>query len=335
MTKGNWERRAEMSLIRRTEAKEKKATKSDTTKINTESILQKLQRDDKLISSGAHVSVWLADPTEKMLCKCFMRRDDCRNKKCKLQHDGVTIAHLRNVPFTASTETPPIQESEKSCLPPVPINEVAAKDSSRIMFIAVDGACIFDYLLPDLWHKWSAAHNPPGPPNSNALKSPTLSEKSRKSAAKGASTLLPLAEEGSDDAHSTSDATDSTDESETETETETEIAEKKQKVPKKTSAASSSSKKIFFTSESDGKQLSDVLTYLSNEDVIALLLCGKMTKSICLTDYAVRRRKKEAISAFAHDMSKKKKEEKRKKAKNACISKVDKKDAFARGATIR
>jgi hypothetical protein len=41
MTKGNWERRAEMSLIRRTEAKEKKASKSDTTKINTESILQK------------------------------------------------------------------------------------------------------------------------------------------------------------------------------------------------------------------------------------------------------------------------------------------------------
>ena len=77
------------------------------------------------------------------------------------------------------------------------------------------------------------------------------------------------------------------------------------------------------------------MTYLSNEDVISLLFCAKITKSICLKDEAVRQRKKEAISAFAHDISKKKKEEKRKKAKNACISKVDKKDAFARGATIR
>ena len=337
MTKGNWERRAEMSLIRRTEAKEKKASRSDTTKINLESILHKLQRDEQLIASGANTNVWLSDPTEAMLCKCYMRRDDCRNKKCKLIHDGVTIAHLRNVPYTPSTETPPVQESEKSCLPPVSINEIAAKDSHRIMFIAVDGACIFDYLLPDVWHTWSAAHNPPLPPNTNALKSPTLSEKSRKSAMKGSSALQPLREECSDDAHSITDAAaDSTDESEEETgEKDAEAVEKKQKVPKKHSAASSSSKRIFFTTESEGKSLSNVMTYLSNEDVISLLFCAKITKSICLKDEAVRQRKKEAISAFAHDISKKKKEEKRKKAKNACISKVDKKDAFARGATIR
>ena len=316
-----------MSLIRRTEAKEKKASRSDTTKINLESILHKLQRDEQLLASGANINVWLSDPTEAMLCKCYMRKDDCRNKKCKLQHNGVTIAHLRNVTFIPSAETPPVQESEKSCLPPVTVHEVAAKESSKIMFIAVDGACVFDYLYPDLWHKWIAAHNPTAPTDSDILRSPTLSEKARKSAMKGTSPLLPRQDETEDNSGS------GTSSSEDEVEVEKSIR-RQEKVLSKISVSSSSSR-TFFSSESDGKNLSKIFAFLSNEDVISLLCCGKITKSIVLKDETVRQRKKEAISAFAHDVSKKKKEEKRKKAKNACISKVDKKDAFARGATIR
>jgi hypothetical protein len=330
MTKGNWERRAEMSLIRRTEAKEKKASKSDTTKINLESILQKLQRDEQLILSGGNVNVWLKDPTENLLCKCYMRRDDCRNKKCKLIHDGVNIGHLRNVPYTASTETPPVQETEKACLPPVPISEVAAKESSRIMFIAVDGACIFDYLNPELWHKWIAAHNPVCPTDSDILRSPSLGDKARKSAAKGVSPLLPTLEETDNDDDAQNIGATSEEDSE-----EENILKTKTETPKKVSSSSSSSNRIFFKSDAEAKSMSAVFTFLSNDDVISVLCCGKASKSICLKDEGVRQRKKEAIAAFAHDASKKKKEEKRKKAKNACISKVDKKDAFARGATIR
>lgn len=317
-----------MSLIRRTEAKEKKASRSDTTKINLESILHKLQRDEQLLASGANINVWLSDPTETMLCKCYMRKDDCRNKKCKLRHNGVTIANLRNVTFTPSSETPLVQESEKACLPPVSVHDVAAKESSKIMFIAVDGACVFDYLYPDLWHKWIAAHNPTAPTDSDILRSPTLSEKARKSSLKGTSPLLPRQDETED--NSGSDSHYSEDETETD-----KSARKYEKIPVKVSEHSSSSSRTFFSSEAEAKNLSKIFTFLSNEDVISLLICGKTPKSLVLKDEAVRQRKKEAISAFAHDVSKKKKEEKRKKAKNACISKVDKKDAFARGATIR
>ena len=149
-----------MSLIRRTEAKEKKASKNDITRIKPESILHKLQRDEKLILSGARVNVWLSDPTDELICKCYMRRE-CRNKKCKLPHDGVTISHLRNVPYVVNADNH--TESEKASMLPVPLDEVPAKESSRIMFIAVDGTCIFDYLCPELWHQWIAVHQPPTP----------------------------------------------------------------------------------------------------------------------------------------------------------------------------
>lgn len=321
-----------MSLIRRTEAKEKKASKSDTTKINLESILQKLQRDEQLIASGANVNVWLTDPSENMLCKCYMRRDDCRSKKCKLAHNGVTIAHIRNVPFTASTDSHGLQESEKACLPPVALDTVTAKESNKIMFIAVDGACVFDYLNHDLWHKWIAVHHPVCPTDSDILRSPTT-EKSRKTASNGTA-ILPALLEAEKEADHEETQSESTSVGDSEEEKE-KVPKKEEKISKKLSASSSSSKKIFFASEADGKSLSQVFTFLSNEEVIALLCCSKITKSVCLKDELVRQRKKEAISAFAHDVSKKKKEEKRKKAKNACISKVDKKDAFARGATIR
>lgn len=309
-----------MSLIRRTEAKEKKASRNDTTKIKPESVLQKLHRDQQLALSGALVSVFLSDPSEHLICKCYMRRDDCRIKKCKLPHDGVTIAHLKNVPYSVNLESHAVQESEKTSLPPVPLDEVAAKESGRIMFISVDGSCVYDYLHPEVWHQWIAIHQPALPDSEETTGSIAMKEKSSHSPF----AIIP-AHAASEEIENKCDILD----------IENKITVNEDIVNGVSSVSSSSSKSIFFVSEGEGKVTSKIFTFLSNEDVISLLCCSKVTKSICLKDEQVRHRKKEALSLQSHDLSKKKKEEKRKKAKNACISKVDKKDAFARGATIR
>jgi hypothetical protein len=39
-----------------------------------------------------------------------------------------------------------IQESEKACLSPIPMDEVPYKEASRIMFIAIEKECVYDYL---------------------------------------------------------------------------------------------------------------------------------------------------------------------------------------------
>ena len=250
-----------------------------------------------------------------------MRRDDCRIKKCKLPHDGVTVAHLKNVPYTVNTDIHALRESEKTSLPPVPLDEVAAKESGRIMFISVDGSCIYDYLHPEVWHQWIALHQPIILDSDECTSSIAKTEKS---------THCPFG------ASSGTSGTDNAISEEIESKSDVEdISDERGERVELALICSSSSKPVFFVSEGEGKVASKIFTFLSDEDVISLLCCSKVTKSMCLKDEVVRQRKKEAISLLSHDLSKKKKEEKRKKAKNACISKVDKKDAFARGATIR
>jgi hypothetical protein len=80
-----------LSLIRRTAAKEKKALKNDATRINPESVLEKLKRDEQLTLSGVRVTIYLTDQSDKSMCKCQMRTEDCRLKKCKLSHNGIYI----------------------------------------------------------------------------------------------------------------------------------------------------------------------------------------------------------------------------------------------------
>jgi hypothetical protein len=50
-----------LSLIRRTAAKEKKTLKNDATRINPESILEKLKRDEQFTLSGVRVTTYLTD----------------------------------------------------------------------------------------------------------------------------------------------------------------------------------------------------------------------------------------------------------------------------------
>lgn len=306
-----------MSLIRRTAAKEKKASKNDTTKINLESVLQKLQRDEQLLVSGVRVNVYLTDQTEKSMCKCYMRTEDCRVKKCKLSHEGMTVFHLKNIIFDGSSSgVDGLQESEKACLPPIPLEEVVAKDSSKIMFISIGKDCVFDYMHPEIWHEWVALNRP-----ASVAKEDDDSKRER-SNSNLRPPLPPLEEEtgdGRDDDNERSGSDDSDDGDEKEKHLAINVSSSSSKgVPMKGMATR------FFSAEGgEGKGTASIFSFLTDEDLVAFLCCSKMSKGCCLRDELVRGRKKEAIAAYSHNVSKKKKEEKRKKAKNACISKVD------------
>ena len=182
MVKGNWERRAELASLRRAEEKERKALKKTGGKaVNPESILQKLYKDSFLKENGARIDVYVADPEgDMMCCGAHLRTADCRMKRCRLMHDdSVSIAHLRNlppigrnpcgkedegcrpppVPAAAVVDSTSSSVPEKRCLPPCPIDEIMPlKDWSALMFVVVDGECIYDYLTPDVWNNWLTKH---------------------------------------------------------------------------------------------------------------------------------------------------------------------------------
>ena len=182
MVKGNWERRAELASMRRAEEKERKALKKTGGKaVNPESILQKLYKDSFLKENGARIDVYVADPEgDMMCCGAHLRTADCRMKRCRLMHDdSVSIAHLRHLPpiggipcgkeDVGGCRPPPVPLAvvdsssssmpEKRCLPPCTIDEIMPlKDWSALMFVAVDGECIYDYLTPEVWNNWSTKH---------------------------------------------------------------------------------------------------------------------------------------------------------------------------------
>lgn len=344
---GNWERRAELAKIRHAESKDKKALRNDKTIINKESVLHKLQRDILLLQSGARCNVWLSMSNEILVCKCYMRTEDCRLKKCKSRHDSVTVSHLKNIHYNGEEH-----EEESGCDPCLPISEIATKDSNRLMFISIDNVCVYDHLNADIWHEWVLINRPPPPP----LQSPTYnSHDSSGILSEGISGMTVTEKRDRSNSHHLNPKNplaaivgDSDEEEGEEGEEEDGDAEKKavnnSSGSNGASPSSSSFKgnskegrgKNYFHSEGfDENCSSKLFSYLDNTAVVSLLTCSKMFKSLCLRDQAVRQRKKEALAVSSHDVSRRRKEEKRKKAKNACISKNDKRDEFARGATIR
>jgi hypothetical protein len=158
MVKGNWERRAELASQRRLEAKEKKTAKKQGKLVSIESILNKLKRDDQLISSGAKVEIFLADPDESLVCRIHFRTEECNSKKCRYSHDCVTIAHLSNT--NGATDDMGKLPHEKRCLPPVLLSSInSGACASAVMFISVDNECVFDHEDPGIWNQWITRHN--------------------------------------------------------------------------------------------------------------------------------------------------------------------------------
>jgi hypothetical protein len=338
MVKGNWERRAELANVKRQEARERKQLKKSGKVVNPESVLQKLFKDTTLRAGGARVEVYVAHPDAGVVCKTYLRTADCRVKRCRLLHDeGVSVSHLRNMQasggeeFTASSTaaaTAPatvcVESStsvpEKRCSPCAPLDEVMPlKDWNTLMFVAIDGECVYDYTTSDVWNEWIAAYRVAAQ-KSGSL--PTVDEDGDE-------------ENGGDDSDGDHKGNDERPQSADECESNTKRrAEKGTKAAVEVTAGSTERNPLFRLLSSTAAI--HLFMHLTVADLLCSLLpCSKGVKLCVLRDEGFRVRRREALSLVTRDLSKRKKDEKRKKVKNANVKKVDKKDAFARGGPGR
>ena len=337
MVKGNWERRAELANVKRQEARERKQLKKSGKVVNPESVLQKLQKDSTLRAVGVCIEVYVAHPDAGVVCKTHLRTADCRVKRCRLLHDEcMSVSHLRNIQpscggeFTASIDTTTTlgvesstSVSEKRCLPPEPIDEVMPlKDWSALMFVAIDGECVYDYTSSDVWNKWIAAYRVSAK-KSGSL--PTIDEDGEKDNDGDGSDGDDNAEDG-EELRPGAECEDTTKRS-------GRIEAKK---TLQVVAGSSGRNTLLGFLERCSTAAELLLMHLTVADLLCSLLpCSKGVKLCVLRDEGFRVRRREALSLLTRDLSKRKKDEKRKKAKNANVKKVDKKDGFARGGPGR
>lgn len=151
MVKGNWERRAEMVAVRRVEERAQKAQKAAGSKqfATGESVITKLLRDRESLGTVPVVG-WIALDQENTVCQYWLRQERCPYKRCKNRHES-NVAHLNDLHCPAEGDP----ATELLCTGPVDIQEIERKDYSKLHFLAVDGACVFDHLYPEVWTKWS------------------------------------------------------------------------------------------------------------------------------------------------------------------------------------
>ena len=168
MVKGNWERRCEIASIRRQKAKEDKLARKNGKQIaplTAEAVLRKLNK----ISSDfikEQIYVYIADSCsddDNFVCRAYLRGYDCRSKKCRLPHGGVTLSHLKNVrlePDDYTGKSIDFQDKDRRCMPPVLLSRYMSemKLTEEVLFVAVEGECVFDYNDCTLWDDWITRH---------------------------------------------------------------------------------------------------------------------------------------------------------------------------------
>jgi hypothetical protein len=148
MVKGNWERRAEMAAARRIENKELKKCSKDRKKVATGEVARA-----KLLHMPVDtdtIVVWCVSPSAKIVCSDWLRADNCKLKKCKLNHQGSSLAHIRDI-YCGDI---PEKRIEYMCDPPVKLATLPARDANNIHFIAMGDRCIFDHLCPEVWNNF-------------------------------------------------------------------------------------------------------------------------------------------------------------------------------------
>jgi hypothetical protein len=330
-----------MAAIRRLEAKERKARRNRPKQVSPESVISKLIGNDSLMGSGAKVEVWLEDPNDSTprVCSSWFRTEECTNRKCRLSHECPTIARLRNVApvFNRNDEeeeAPTVLE-ERACLTPVGISSIISRDYCRVMIVSVDNECVFDYGNNNVWLQWLESHK----------------KKFLLQSATRGSLGLPVVKEE----HSEEDSEDETLSIEKEAEVDIDDIALDNMVASmtvgeghmhRTSSSPSScglkpsaaaTNQCMFTTEESGLIHGDkvipaiILSLLSDEEVVSLMSTCKGVKACCLRDEVFRQRRREGISAFSHEQSRRKKDEKKKRIKSANAKKTGKKDGFARG----
>jgi hypothetical protein len=151
MVKGNWQRRAELADIRRKEAKEKKAARSNK-KVTAEGAMSRLRADTELSESPANVSVWLEVKERRIVCRQWFFEGNCMAKKCRMSHDTPSVCSIRGL-AAEYAEDPGIEVV--ACQEPMSWRDVTQSDFNRIRYITVDNKCIYDHRDPRVWDAYA------------------------------------------------------------------------------------------------------------------------------------------------------------------------------------
>jgi hypothetical protein len=189
MTKGNWERRAELAEARKQEGKLMKAEKKSTPageRNKCESVYNKIMKDEKLLQIDAAepscplIWVWLQSEEDKPVCSEWFRNEKCEfGKKCKSVHHNVTVSHLlfddggSNAPPSSSgrsvSERSSTRKEEMQCDEPVPLRSLSRRLVNRIRIIAVAKECVFDYSNSLIWEAWQTKSSRADKPRTQSL----------------------------------------------------------------------------------------------------------------------------------------------------------------------
>jgi hypothetical protein len=155
MVKGNWERRAELSVKRREAEKEHKAKKRAGVKSGSAIASSLLAR-----SSGSEVpwsiQVYMFKEEEaSMVCSKYLRGNECDQKDfkkgsrgakkgCRLSHYTETLEVVEEV---GNIE----EDEEEAVIGPFDLHSLSTKRYTKIAFIAVDGVLVFDHKRDVVW----------------------------------------------------------------------------------------------------------------------------------------------------------------------------------------
>ncbi|KAJ1391296.1 hypothetical protein B484DRAFT_459504 [Ochromonadaceae sp. CCMP2298] len=312
MVKGNWERRAELVATRRLGEKAIKANKKSTkTKpVGGESVLTKLLRDTLLLESTPPpvILLWLESDPPEAVCRSWLRTEACPQRKCKNKHES-SLGRVIGIAYDAEDG----QTIEMMCGDPVELRSVAIRDANRLRFVTVNGTCIFDHQYPDLWVEWLLYRSPIKPAEGEELSLQTIKE-----AGDGGDG----AAEGADEAEAGPGSDPAQDEGELSME--------------KLSLSPASFSRFFLDFDNQSaapfaKVMVGLLPFLTNEEVVRLVMTNKHMLHHGLKIEWVRARQREGLALFSSQQSKAKKSEKKKKIKNANVKRDSKKDGFARG----
>ena len=156
MVKGNWERRAEISMLRREKEKERKVAKKAGYKSSSAVAASLLNRSEEV--SECMQCYCFAEDQEQVCCSEYLRTGSCENMRmakgkkkdmCKLGHDTEC---LRDVFDSKNIDVRiPEQSTEERIIGPFDLRVLSTKRHVDIAFIGVNGELVFDHVNPQLW----------------------------------------------------------------------------------------------------------------------------------------------------------------------------------------
>eukprot|EP01041_Mallomonas_annulata_P010426 gene10426-21752_t len=336
MVKGNWERRAELAALRRSEEKLKIAQKKNVLHLTEEGIHSTITNISSItsgvvgiVNERAHRKISPEVVFSKLITTGHTSREDIimlcwTSSDVSISEVPVKDGHnvgrfvckawyrsdvCTNRKCKLKHEGYPMSEfkgviyfeddpdpKEQLCYGPFPIHLITTKTAKFIKFIALDNTIIYDYAHPCVWSSWY---------DSQCLRLGMLNDQ------------FPLStiEEHADDSI------------ENFIKSEELIQSMKISIPSFTL----DNWLKFNINDHLLKCIASICQYVHNIDFLSLISSSKYIRNVMLKEESIFIRRKELQSMISHTVAKMKKIDKKKRIKHANLKRTDKKDGFARG----